>query len=75
MASFDLIYFAAAALMVGGLVSVLAETLLKDPRSLLEMMEDSRRFAEVPVRVEETRRPATPAAKAAANQDHPRLAA
>jgi hypothetical protein len=49
MSSFDLVNFAAVALVVGGLAAVLWEILAKDPRSLLEMMSDSRRFAEAPL--------------------------
>jgi hypothetical protein len=49
MVSFDFISFAAVALAVGGLAAVLWEVLAKDPHSLLEMVTDSRRFAEIPV--------------------------
>src|SRR3546814_17380147 len=49
MTSFDLVSAAAVLAMVGGLAAVLWEVLTKDPRSLLEMMDDSRRFAEAPV--------------------------
>ena len=49
MGNFDLISFAAIALAVGGLAAVLWEVLAKDPHSLLEMVTDSRRFAETPV--------------------------
>ena len=46
MASLDFITFAVLALAVGGLAAVLWEILVKDPRSLIEMTTDSRRFAE-----------------------------
>jgi hypothetical protein len=49
MASFDFVNLAAVALVVGGLAAVLWEILVKDPRSLLEMASDSRRFAEAPL--------------------------
>lgn len=55
MASFDLISLAAVVLVVGGLAAVLGEILVKAPRSLLEMVSDSRRFAEAPL-VDETPR-------------------
>ena len=45
MASFDPINLTVLVLAVGGLVAVLAELLVKDPRGLFEMMSDSRRFA------------------------------
>src|SRR3546814_2563939 len=46
MTSFDLVSAAAVLAMVGGLAAVLWEVLTKDPRSLLEMMDDSRRSEE-----------------------------
>src|SRR3546814_11045245 len=49
MTSFDLVSAAAVLAMVGGLAAVLWEVLTKDPRSLLEMLDDSRRFAAAPV--------------------------
>jgi hypothetical protein len=77
MASFDVVTLAVAVLAVGGLAAVLAEILVKSPRSLLEMMDDSRRFAEAPlagVHAPAARRSShTPAA--AANSNQPRLAA
>ena len=77
MTSFDLVSAAAVLLTVGGLVAVLWEVLAKDPRGLLEMMNDTRRFAEAaPARhVAPLSRRSTPAAKTAAEPDHPRLAA
>lgn len=77
MASFDLITFAALALAAGGLAAVLWEILAKDPHSLVEMITDSRRFAEVRLAGEENP-PSQLSAKAsrkAANVNHPRLAA
>jgi len=74
MASIDLISLAAVLLMVGGLVAVLWEILAKDPRSLLEMMEDSRRFAEVPV-TKGTLPADRKQAQTPANLNDPRLAA
>ena len=75
MDSFDLVDFVAVALMVGGLAAVLGEILVRSPRSLLEIMTDSRRFAE-PRRVVEE---APAAARAAEPEEvvvgHPRLAA
>ncbi len=77
MASFDLVTFAVVMLALGGLAAVFWEILVKSPRSLLDMMDDSRRFAEVPVagdRAPTARRSDhTPAP--AANANHPRLAA
>jgi hypothetical protein len=49
MASVDPINLIALVLAVGGLVAVLGELLVKDPRGLFEMMSDSRRFAEHPL--------------------------
>jgi hypothetical protein len=49
MTNLDFVTFAAVALAVGGLAAVLWEILAKDPHSLLEMVTDSRRFAETPV--------------------------
>lgn len=66
MANFDFISFAAVALAVGGLAAVVWEVLAKDPHSLLEMVTDSRRFAESPVArdmVSGRRSEATPVAK------------
>jgi len=54
MGNLDFVTFAAVALAVGGLAAVLWEVLAKDPRSLLEMVTDSRRFAESPVARETT---------------------
>lgn len=77
MASFDLITFAAFALAVGGLAAVFWEILAKDPRSLVEMITDTRRFAEVPLAGEENPPSRLPAntSREAANANHPRLAA
>jgi hypothetical protein len=77
MAGFDLVSFAVIAFAVGGLAAVLLEILVKDPHSLLEMMNDSHRFAEVPLRGDTSpaARPSTTGAKPAANLNHPRLAA
>lgn len=77
MASFDPITFAALALAVGGLVAVLWEILARDPRSLAEMITDSRRFAETPLAGEETppARRSADTGQVAANLNHPRLAA
>lgn len=49
MASFDLVTLAAVVLAVGGLAAVLWEILAKNPGVLVEMMDDSRRFAEAPL--------------------------
>ncbi|HSE74131.1 MAG TPA: hypothetical protein VLB05_06445 [Dongiaceae bacterium] len=82
MAGFDPVSFAVIAFAVSGLVAVLLEILVKDPRSLLEMTNDSRRFAEVPLRGDTSPadtgpavRPSTADVKPAANHNHPRLAA
>lgn len=77
MAGFDLVSFAVIAFAVGGLAAVLWEIVMKDPRSLLEIMTDSRRFAEAPLPGEtgSAARLATASAKPAANLNHPRLAA
>ncbi|GIK96932.1 MAG: hypothetical protein BroJett029_11410 [Alphaproteobacteria bacterium] len=74
MASIDLISLAAVLLMFGGLVAVLWEILAKDPGSLFEMMEDSRRFAEVPA-AEGTPPAKRKQAQTPANLNDPRLAA
>lgn len=73
MMSFALLGAAAIVLMVGGLAAVLAELLRKDPRGLIEMMDDSRRFAEAPLAAA-PRDTAAPAA-APAPAERPRLAA
>ena len=77
MASFDPITIAALALAVGGLAAVLWEILTKDPRSLAEMITDSRRFAEAPLAGQEKlpARLSADTGQVAANQNHPRLAA
>ncbi len=49
MAAFDLVTFAVVALAVGGLVATVWEILAKDPHVLLEMISDSRGFAEAPL--------------------------
>jgi hypothetical protein len=77
MASFDFVTFAAVFLAVGGLAAVLWEILVKNPRSLGEMMTDSRRFAEASLAGEHTPPAREPAevSRVAANQNRPRLAA
>lgn len=77
MASLNLITFAVLALAVGGLAAVLWEILAKNPRSLIEMATDSRRFAEAPLAGAHApharRSPGT--SQVAANQNDQRLAA
>jgi hypothetical protein len=77
MASFDLVDFAAVLFAVGGLAAVLWEILVKNPRSLLEMMSDSRRFAEAPLAgdVTSAARRSAETTESAANLNRPRLAA
>lgn len=78
MASLDLVTLAALALAVGGLAAVLWEILAKDPRSLIEMTTDSRRFAEASLAGEvpsPARQRSADAGQVAANQNQPRLAA
>jgi len=77
MASPDFITFAVLALAVGGLAAVLWEVLVKAPRSLVEMIIDSRRFAEASLAAEENQpvRRSVDAGQMPANQNHPRLAA
>ena len=77
MASLNLITFAVLALAVGGLAAVLWEILVKNPRSLIEMATDSRRFAEAPLAGEQTpsARRSVNTSRAAANANQPRLAA
>src|SRR3546814_13504042 len=75
MTSFDLVSAAAVLAMVGGLAAVLWEVLTKDPRSLLEMMDDSRRFAEAPVAAPAHQPEASASTAAAAKPEHSRLAA
>jgi hypothetical protein len=62
---------------VGGLAAVLWEILVKNPRGLLEMMTDSRRFAEAPLKGDTApaARRSTGTAEPAANLNRPRLAA
>lgn len=73
----DLISLAAVALVVGGLAAVLWEILAKDPRSLIEMATDSRRFAEAPLTTDAPRaaRRTDGSTAPAANVNRPRLAA
>jgi len=75
MTSFDLVVFAAVVLMVGGLVAVLWEILTRDPRALLEMMSDSRRFAEAPLAAEQVTAYRRPLASVEIVTERPRLAA
>ncbi len=76
MASFDLVYIAAVVLAVGGLAAVLLEILAKNPRSLVEMATDSRRFAEAPVMADAVPAPIRSVERAKpANVNRPRLAA
>lgn len=80
MASLDLISVLAVLLPLGGLAAVLGEILAKSPRGLLEMMDDSRRFAEGPRASVAAPAPASgpapvPAPAAAANSDRRPLAA
>jgi hypothetical protein len=48
MFGFDILDFVAVALVVLGLAAVLWEIAVKSPRSFVEMVTDSRRFAERP---------------------------
>lgn len=77
MASFDLVSFAAVLFVVGGLAAVLWEILVKSPRSLIEMANDSRRFAEAPLMGDAApaARRSAKTAERAANLNQPRLAA
>jgi hypothetical protein len=75
MTSFDLVVFAAVMLMVGGLVAVIWEILTRDPRALLEMMSDSRRFAEAPLVAEQVTADRRPPAPVEVMAERPRLAA
>jgi hypothetical protein len=77
MASFDFVTLAAVVLAVGGLAAVLWEILVKDPRSLVEMALDSRRFAETPLAIETPRaaRRTDGTTAPAANLNRPKLAA
>lgn len=77
MASFDLVNIAVVVLVVGGLAAVLWEILVKNPRSLIEMASDSRRFAEGPLMGDTTpaARRSVGTARPAANLNRPRLAA
>ena len=72
-----IVTFAVLALAIGGLAAVLWEIVRKDPRSLVEMATDSRRFAEAPLAGEQTpsTRRAANTSQVAANQNRPRLAA
>ena len=77
MANLDLVTFAVVALAVGGLAAVLWEVVVKNPRSLLEMVDDSRRFAEAPLADETPRaaRRTSGTTAPAANLNRPKLAA
>lgn len=77
MASFDFVTFTAVALAVGGLAAVLWEILAKNPRSLVEMAADTRRFAEAPLAGEQTPRAlrSSGTSQVAANQNRQSLAA
>ena len=77
MASFDFLNLAAVVLVVGGLAAVLWEILANDPRSLLEMATDSRRFAEAPLvdKAPRAARRTDGTATPAANLNRPNLAA
>ena len=77
MTTFDPVSAAAVLAMVGGLVAVLWEILAKNPRALVEMVGDSRRFAEAPLAAvaAPATRPAARAAEAAGKAEQPRLAA
>ena len=76
MTMFDPLSAAAVLVMVGGLVTVLLEILVKDPGILQEIADDSRRFAEAPVNaVAAPAAQSERAAKAAAKGEPPRLAA
>jgi hypothetical protein len=77
MTTFDPVSAAAVLAMVGGLVAVLWEILAKNPRALVEMAGDSRRFAEAPLAAvgAPASRSSADAAEAAAKAEHPRLAA
>lgn len=77
MASFDFVTLAAVVLALGGLAAVLWEILVKDPRSLIDMAVDSRRFAETPLATETPRaaRRTDGTTAPAANLNRPKLAA
>jgi hypothetical protein len=77
MTSFDPVTLAVLAVAVGGFAAVLWEILAKDPHSLVEMIDDSRRFAEAQVAGEGTppARRSAEIGRVAANLNHPRLAA
>ncbi|HEV8389791.1 MAG TPA: hypothetical protein VGQ35_08100 [Dongiaceae bacterium] len=77
MPSFDLVTLAVLIVAVGGIAAVLGEILAKDPRSLLEIATDSRRFAEAVVQNDTpgAARRSVGVAAPAANLNHPKLAA
>jgi hypothetical protein len=77
MASFDAINLTVLVLAVGGLVAVLGELLMKEPRGLFDMIIDSHRFAEGPVADEAPRgaRRTVGTATPAANLNRSTLAA
>lgn len=77
MTSFDPVTFAVLAVAVGGLAAVLWEILVKDPHSLVEMIADSRRFAEAALtgKGNPPARRSADVGRVAANLNHPRLAA
>lgn len=77
MISFDPVSAAVILVMLGGLAAVVAEILVKSPRALLEIADDSRRFAEAPLAAAAVRaaRPSAAAPLAAQETDQPRLAA
>lgn len=77
MIPFDALNAAAVLTIVAGLAAVLWEILAKNPRALLEIADDSRRFAEAPLAAAVA--PATQVPgdvpEAAAEAEHPPLAA
>ena len=72
-----LLSLAVALFAVGGLAAVIVESLVKNPRGLLEMMDDSRRFAEVRLPGQASAGAPRTAAlpETAANRNEPRLVA
>jgi hypothetical protein len=69
MFALDIVDFVAVALVVLGLAAVLWEIAVKSPRSFVEMMTDSRRFAEQPAGGPQLKVIPAPGTDAAAQQN------
>jgi hypothetical protein len=70
MVTFDLLQFIAVAVMACGLLAILLEIVLRNPRWLWEIVTDVRRFAVGPVeKLAERNEAPAPTAKSAKSRD------